>query len=72
MRLLTTPSGGGGGTLIFSYICRLGSFFRVQNFDIQYFLGFQKNEYFLEYEDFVDILGHHQFGLYLGAISMHF
>ena len=30
---------GGGGTLIFSYIRRLGSFFRVQNFEFQYFLG---------------------------------
>ena len=29
-----------GGTLIFSYIRRLGSFFGVQNFEFQYFLGF--------------------------------
>ena len=27
---------GGGGTLIFSYIRRLGSFFLVQNFEFQY------------------------------------
>ena len=31
---------GGGGTLIVSYIRRLGSFFGVQNFKFQYFLGF--------------------------------
>ena len=36
-------------------------FFWVQNFEFQYFLGFQKNKYFLGYEDFVDILlGHHK------------
>ena len=28
-----------GGTLIFSYIRRLGPFFFVQNFEFQYFLG---------------------------------
>ena len=34
---------GGGGTLIFSYICRLGSFFgfKILRFNIS--LGFQKN-----------------------------
>ena len=31
-----------GGTLIFSYICRLGPFFLVQNFEFQYFFGFSK------------------------------
>ena len=47
-----------GGTLIFSYIRRLGSFFGVQNFDFQYFLGFSEKEIFLGgYEDFVDIFG---------------
>ena len=46
----------GGGTLIFSYIRRLGSFLGVQNLEIQYFWGFQKNEYYLGYEDFIDIL----------------
>ena len=37
----------GGGTLIFSYIRRLGPFFgfKILNFNI--FLGFQKNKYFL-------------------------
>ena len=38
--------GGGGGSLIFSHIRRLGPFFGVQNSEFQYFLGFQKNEYF--------------------------
>ena len=43
--------------LIFSYIHRLGPFLGVQDFEFQYFGGFQKNEYFLRYDDFVDILG---------------
>ena len=35
--------------------------------------GGQKNQYFLGYEDFMDIFrGHHKIGLYLGVISMHF
>ena len=44
-----------GGTLIFSYIRRLGPFlgFKILNFDI--FWGFQKNEYLFGYENFVDI-----------------
>ena len=44
--------GGGGGTLIFSYI--FGPFFGVQNF-FNIFGGFQQNEYFWRYENFVDI-----------------
>ena len=44
-----------GGTLIFSYIRRFGSFCGGQNFEFQHFLGFQKNKYFLGYEDFVYI-----------------
>ena len=51
----SVPEGGGGGTLKISYIHRLGSFFGVQNFNFQYFLGFSENEYFLGYEDFADI-----------------
>ena len=35
--------GGGGDTLIFSYIRRPGLFFGVQNFEIQYFWGFSEN-----------------------------
>ena len=40
---------GGGGTLIFSYIHRLGSFFWSQNFEFHFFGGggVQKNKYFL-------------------------
>ena len=34
--------GGVGVTLIFSYICKLGSFFLVQNFEFQYFWGFSE------------------------------
>ena len=43
-----------GGTLIFSYKHRLGPLFLVKSFKFQYFRGFQKNEYFLGYENFVD------------------
>ena len=35
-----------GGTLIFLYIRRLGSFLGVQNFEFQYLFGFLENEYF--------------------------
>ena len=48
--LLPPPMRGGstprGGTLIFSHIPRLWLFFGVQNSEFQYFLGFEKNEYF--------------------------
>ena len=44
--LLWFETPGGGGTLIFLYIRRLGPFFGVQNFELQYFGDFQKNEYF--------------------------
>ena len=64
-------------TLIFAYICMLQSLFgfKILNFNI--FKGFQKNEYFLGYEDFVDFFfwgggGHQKVGLYFGVISMHF
>ena len=50
-----SPGVGGGGSLIFSYTRRLGSFLGVQNFESQYFWVFQKNKYFLGYDDFVDI-----------------
>ena len=37
------------------------------------FWGFQRNEYFWGYDDFVDILGvYHIIKLYLRVISMHF
>ena len=47
--------GGGGGTLIFSYIRRLGSFlwFKILNFNI---FGFFKKNYFLGYEDFLGVI----------------
>ena len=47
--------GGGGGTLIFSYIRRLGPFFWVQNFEFRYFFGFSEKLIFFVYENFVDI-----------------
>ena len=58
-----------GGTLIFSHIRRLQLFLRVQNSEFQYFLGFQKNENCLGYEDCHDGFflwgggGHHKNGL---------
>ena len=51
----THISRGGGGTLIFSYIRRLGSFFGVKILNFNFLGGFQKNKYFWGYEDFVDI-----------------
>ena len=69
-----TPEGGGGGTPIVSYKRRLGPFLRfkkILNFNI--LGGFQKNEHFWGYEDFVDIFwGHHKTGPVLQVISMHF
>ena len=35
--------GGGGGTLIFSYVRLPELLFRVQNFEFLYFEGFSKN-----------------------------
>ena len=52
--------GGGGGTLIYAYIRRLGHIFGVQNFDF-HFWGFSEKRIFLGYQDFVDI--------FLGVIS---
>ena len=62
-----------GGTLIFSYILRLGPFFgfKILNFDI--FGGFQKNKYFFGYENFVNIfLGSSQNWTIFRGLSMHF
>ena len=62
-----------GGTLIFSHIRRLRHFWGVRNSEFQYFMSFQKNEYFLRYEDFVDIFwGSSQNWASLRVISMHF
>ena len=56
--------GGWWGTLIFSYIRWPGLFVRIQNFEFQYFWGFQKTEFLLGYEYFVDIIwDHHKIGL---------
>ena len=55
-----------GCTLIFSHIRRLGLFFgfKILNFNIFWVFRKMKNEYFLGYEDFVDIFwGHHKIGL---------
>ena len=61
------------GTLMFSYTRRLRPFLGVQKFQFQYVLGFQRNEYFWGYEDFMDILGvYHIIGLHLRVFSMHF
>ena len=38
--------GGGGGTLILSYIRGLGLFFAVQNSEFQYFFGFSEKSIF--------------------------
>ena len=49
-----------------------GNFLGVQNFEFQFLGDFQKNKYFLGYEDFVFYFGgHHKNGLYLGVVSMH-
>ena len=52
--MLIEGGGGGGGTLTFSYIHRIGSFFGFEILNLTIFGGFQKNEYFLGYEGFVD------------------
>ena len=62
--------GGGGGTLIFSYIRRLGHFFGFKLLNFNIFLGFsEKIIFFWNMEIFWD---HHKIEPYLGAISMHF
>ena len=46
--------------------------FLVQNFEFQYLLGFQKNEYFWGMKIlWIFFGGHHKIGLYLRVISMH-
>ena len=67
------PGGGGGGTLIFhSYVGSAHFFgFKILNFNI--FGGFEKNEYFFGYKDFVDtFLGSSQNWASLRVISMQF
>ena len=62
-----------GGTLKFSYTCRLGTFFWFKILNFNFFGGFQKNKYFLGMKIlWIFFGGHHKNGLYLGVISMHF
>ena len=49
---------GGGGTLIFSHIRRLGPFFWVQSFEFQYFWGFWGMKIL-----WIFLGGHHKIGL---------
>ena len=42
-----TRGGGGGGVLLYFHTYVGSAFLGVQKSEFQYFLGFQKNEYFL-------------------------
>ena len=65
--------GGGGGTLVFSCIQRLGSFFGVKNFEFHIFGSFQKKKKLGGTKIlWIFLGGHHKIGLYLGTNSMHF
>ena len=59
----------GGVTLIFSYICRLGSIFFGSKFLISIFFGvFRKINIFLGMKIvWIFFGGHHEIGLYLGS-----
>ena len=64
---------GGGVLLYFHTYVGSGHFlgFKILNFNI--FGGFQKNKYFLGYEDLVDIFGgHHRIGLYSEVIYVQY
>ena len=50
-----TDPWGPGGDILFSYIRRPGSFFWFKTLSFIILGGFRKNEYFLGYQDFVDI-----------------
>ena len=65
--------GGGGVTLIFSHIRRLGPFFWVQNSEFQYFLGFSEKLTFFGGMKILWIFfgGHHKIGV-VWVISMQF
>ena len=70
---MVVSPGGGGVTLIFSHIRRLGPFFgfKILNFNI--FWGFQKNEYFLEVLRFCGyFLGSSQNGASLSNLGSFF
>ena len=59
------------GTLIFSYIRRLESFFGFQILNFNSFLGFQKNRPKSFFLGMKTLWCHHKLGLYLGVISMY-
>ena len=61
------------GTLICSYIRRLGPLFLLQNLNFDILGGFseEKNIYRDMKILLISILGHHKIGLDLGVISMH-
>ena len=61
--------GGGGGTLIFSHIRRLGPLFGVQNSEFQYFFGFSEKWIFLGGMKILWIFfwGHHKIWLVWGS-----
>ena len=65
---------GGGGTLIFSYIRRLGPFFGSQLSEFQYFFWvFRKVNIFWGMKIlWIFFWGHPKIGLVLGVISMYF
>ena len=63
---------GEGNTLVCLYIRRLGSFFFVQNFEFQYFLGFSQKLISYGVMLWIFLGGHHKNGLYLGVISIPF
>ena len=46
VRAFAAQGGGGGGTLIFSHIRRLGPFFWGSNSEFQYFFGFPEKRIF--------------------------
>ena len=64
-----------GGTLIFSYIRRLGQFFGFKILNFNFFIGFSEKKMNIFGGMKISWLffwGHHKIGLYLGFISMHF
>ena len=66
-------SQGGGGTLIFSYIRRLGSFFGFKILNFIIFLGFSEKVIIFGMKNLWIFFGViTKFDLYLGVISMHF
>ena len=48
---------GEGGVLRYFHTYVGSGFLGGQNFEVHYLFGFQKNQYFWGYEDFVDIFG---------------